>query len=151
MASESDLGPGFPPTVLAAYPHMLEEDRVVWTRWLRMRGSRIDRVWYDVHVGLPVEVPNDLPPEIRAVSLAVTRKRIDCVARSGLEWWVIEVKPFGNFTALGQVIGYRRLFQEEYEVAGTVVGVVVCGKVDPDLVDDFADRGVRIEEVGYPT
>jgi hypothetical protein len=144
-----DLGPGFEGRVGPYYPHMLSEDTIVWSDWLRVNPGRLDRVWYDVHVGVPVRVPNDLPPEILAVSRGVTRKRIDVVASAGKEFWVIEVKPCCNFTALGQIQVYRRLFLAEYDVGLPVVGVCVCANVDVDVADDFEMAGIRVEAIGF--
>jgi hypothetical protein len=141
----ADLGPGFEAKVGRYYPHMLSEDVAVWTRWLSGNPGRLQGCWYDVHVGVAVDVPNDVPEEMKRVSLAVTRKRIDVVCLSGQELWVVEVKPFAGFTALGQVVGYRRLFVAEYSVELPVVGVCVCMGVDEDLVDDFQAAGVRLE------
>jgi hypothetical protein len=145
----SELGPGYEPLVMAWFPHMLPEDRVVWARFLTAGRVRPERIWYDVHVGVAVPVPSDLPEEIRRVSLAVTRKRIDLVCLVGGRYWVVEVKPYASFTALGQILGYARLLSAEYEVPGPVDPVVVCSAVDADLVDDFQRFGVSLEVVGY--
>jgi len=124
---------------------MLSEDSIVWTRWLRRNVGVLKHVWYDVHVGAPVRVPTDLPPEMLAVSRAVTRKRIDAVGYTGTDYWVIEVKPFGGFTALGQIVAYRRLFDAEYPPPRPPIGVLVCEMLDPDMIDDYERASIRVE------
>jgi hypothetical protein len=148
---EDRLGSGFAGLVRPSYPHMLVEDRGVWSRWLEVHGAVVGRCWYDVHVGEAVPVPVGLGPEIEAVSLGVTRKRIDVVALVGGVYWVVEVKPYGSQTALGQVLNYSRLFTLEFGPEKMVQPVVVCCAVDPDLAADFGRFGVRVEEVGYGT
>jgi hypothetical protein len=144
------LGPPQVPQIQTAYPHLLSEDTIVWTRWLEHNRHRITGVWYDVHVGEPVAVPAGLHPGVAVDALAITRKRIDVVAKAGPEIWVIELKPFANYTSLGQALAYSRLFAQEYHAGAPVTPMVICCEVDPDLVDDFRRLGVRYEEVGYP-
>lgn len=144
------LGPAWPAEPRPSYPHMLNEDRVVWTRWLQLNPGRATAVWYDVHVGEPMPVPTDLGSNMQAVAMAVSRKRIDVVALINSELWITELKPYGSHTALGQVINYRRLFLKEFPTAGPIVGAVICSAIDPDCRADFAAADVRIEEVGYP-
>lgn len=129
------------------YPHMLYEDTVVWSKFLELEDFPIERVWYDVRVGSAVDVGPGSDELVRRISRGITRKRIDVVAKVGGVFWVIEIKPYGNFVALGQVISYRRLFDSEYGRGKQVLGVLVCETLDPDLRDDFQDAGVRVYEV----
>ncbi|MBA7479581.1 hypothetical protein ES707_15015 [subsurface metagenome] len=140
------LGVSQKPIVMPSYPHMLAEDTAVWSKYLADPVHRIKEVWYDVHVGKPVEgVKPDDELGMRIAS-GITRKRIDVVARVGGGLWVIEIKPFANMVALGQVLSYTRLFIEEYRPVEEVRGVVVCDSLDPDLVDEFEALDVIVIE-----
>lgn len=141
------LGPSMKPMIMPHYPHMLAEDIVVWTDFLKANGPLIKEVWYDVKCGSAMSLPVGATDIQRAVAMGVSRKRIDVVAHVGNEYWVVEVKPYGNMVAFGQVMAYSRLFASEYEVDGPVIPCVVCSKVDRDLVDDFAGQGVLVFEV----
>lgn len=143
------LGPPQPPQIQTAYRHMLPEDTAIWTRWLQKNSHRITGVWYDVHVGQALIAPPGLHPSIQRDADAITRKRIDVVAKAPPEIWVIEVKPVGNYTALGQAQVYSRLFRLEYNAGLPVVPLVVCAEIDPDLVDDYQRLGVRFEQTGW--
>ncbi len=149
MGTKGDLGPSRRPVPMPSYPHLLQEDSVVWARWLAAHAQELAGVWYDVRVGRAVEVPAELGPEIRLVARGVTRKRIDVVAWTGAEIWCVELKPFGNYVALGQALVYSRMLAAEYACPGPVVPMVICAAVDQDLVDDFQRFGVRVQEVGY--
>ena len=144
------LGSPQVPALQTAYPHLLSEDTIVWTRWLEKNAHRITGVWYDVHVGQPIPLPAGVHPSLGADAAAISRKRIDVVAKAGPELWVIELKPYGNFVALGQAQVYSRLFSVEYNAGLPCVPMVLCCEVDPDLIDDFDRLHVRFEEVGYP-
>lgn len=129
---------------MPSYPHMMMEDIAVWTKYLKAWLVPIREVWYDVHVGKAIE-PVVAGDELGArIAAGISRKRIDVVAAVGGGYWVIEVKPFANMVALGQVLTYTRLFVAEYRVEGEVWPVIVCDSVDEDLVDEFEAAGVAV-------
>lgn len=139
-----DLGPGQRAVVRPHYPHMMVEDTAVWTKFLRAEFVRIKEVWYDVRVGQSVLVGAE-PGSIEArIADGLTRKRIDAVAAVGGGIWVIEVKPYANMYAVGQVFTYRSLFVREYISPGQVIAVIVCDDYDVDLLDEFDELGVLV-------
>lgn len=138
------LGPGQKPIVMVHYPHMMTEDTMVWTKFLQSRTITIDKVWYDVRVGSPVFLPVGASDRERRIAAGLTRKRIDAVAAVAGGLWVIEVKPYANMYAVGQVITYVRLFRQEYVTPGNVIAVIVCDDFDIDLVDEFDELGVLV-------
>ncbi|GAH37922.1 unnamed protein product [marine sediment metagenome] len=140
----SVLEVGQKPIVMPHYPHMMEEDTEVWTKYLKDPVFPILEVWYDVHVGTGLEgsfVGDALGTRI---ARGVTRKRIDVVCRLEHEFWVVEIKPRASMTALGQAISYRGLFVKEYFTTGPVFPVVVCDQLDEDLISEYDRAGVLL-------
>lgn len=138
------LGLGQKPVVMPAFPHMMREDTDVWTKFIASGFGDIKRVWYDVHVGKPVEVEGDSDSVLGRISRGLTRKRIDCVAAVAGGVWVIEVKPMASMYSIGQVLTYARLFRREYISPGRVIPVIVCDSYDEDLLDAFDELGVLV-------
>lgn len=138
------LGPGQKPIVMPHYPHMMQEDTIVWTKFLKSNIVEIRRVWYDVRVGQSVLRFVGSETLEAKIAAGLTRKRIDVVAVVGGDTWVIEVKPRANMYALGQVIVYTRLFAQEYISIGQVVPVIVCDSYDEDLNDELEDLGIIV-------
>ena len=138
------LGPGESPEVRLKYVHMLKEDYATWTAFLESGVLKLEEVWYDVHVGVAMEVPSGAPMWMLRVADGVSRKRIDVLGRMGVVYSVIEVKPIANMEAIGQVVTYRRLFGEEFEVPGVVGAVVVCMTVDRDVVESARELDVVV-------
>jgi len=126
---------------------MLSEDTEVWTKYLKSPLFLIKEVWYDVHVGKPVEGLEPGDKLGMRIASGITRKRIDVVARVGSGLWVIEIKPFAGMLALGQVLSYTRLFIDEFRPRGDVASVIVCGEADADLLDNFEALDVMVIEV----
>ena len=138
------LGQSRLPVVMPHYPHMMREDTAIWTKFLQTTKTKIKEVWYDVHCGQAV-VPNVGATDIeRRVSAGVTRKRIDVVAAVGGGVWVIEIKPYANMFALGQIRTYVRLLSKEYALPGEAVPVIICNNVDPDILEDIDDFGILV-------
>jgi len=140
----AELGLGQLPVVMSHYPHMLHEDVAVWTRFLMQMSVAIKTVWYDVHVGEPVRLASSASNVQKKVAAGVSRKRIDAVCMIGKEFWVIEVKPRANMTALGQAFSYTRLFSLEYPTYRPNRGVVVCDSFDPDMSGPYSELGVMV-------
>jgi len=142
----ADLGIGQSPRILTRYPHMMSEDVAVWTDFLKINPDFFQEVWYDVHVGSTMPLPAGATDLQIQVAMGVSRKRIDVIGRTGAEMWVVEIKPYGNMVALGQVITYHRLFTKEFEPQIPVIPVIICANLDPDLADDLEVHGVGFYE-----
>ncbi len=143
----ADLGPGQRPIIMTHYPHLLADDIEVWTKYLKSPLVEMKRVWYDLHVGAPVQLGPGATEMDRKIADGVTKKRIDVVASVGGGYWVIEIKWVGNMTALGQALVYSRLFKIEFDIYEEVWPVVICDELDLDLIDDYELAGVALIEV----
>lgn len=138
------LGPGRLPNIMPNYPHMLNEDRDIWTEFLKTAEFEIKRVWYDVHCGIGLPVPKGASQMEYKISQGVTRKRIDVICTVKDEIWIVEIKPHANMKALGQIMTYERLFNMEYKTEAIVVPVLLCKTYDPDIEELMKRNGIRM-------
>ena len=138
------IGPGREALVAPAYPHMLGEDTRVWTRFLESGDFTVQKVWYDVHVGKMVQVDGADDSLAARISAGVTRKRIDVVALVDGIYWVIEVKPIAQHFAIGQVLVYEGLFVKEYEPPIETWPVIICDRIDEDVIAECQRLGVVV-------
>jgi len=139
---------GEKPVVKVRYPHMMPEDTAIWRRFVKNGLYLPDKVWYDVHVGMPIDVSGEKEPWVQQYIDKATKKRIDVVGRTGQNWIIIEVKPRAGIVALGQAIFYTWAFLREVEILGEIQGAVVTDSADPDLVPLFDELGIVVFEVG---
>lgn len=139
-----ELGPGQKPISMPHYPHLLIEDTLVWTKFLAAAKVKISRVWYDVRVGSAVILPPEASDMERKIAAGITRKRIDVVALTERNTWIIEVKPYANMYSVGQILTYVRLFESEYTYEGSLTAVIVCDDYDDDLIDEFEEFGILV-------
>ncbi len=143
-----DLGLAHVPKVQNRYPHMLQEDIIIWRRFVADGNYLPDVVWYDVRVGHGVALGESEPEWMTRMALSLTRKRIDVVGRVGRDYWIIEIKPRATYDAFGQVVFYADQFRKDYNPPGEVFAVILTDLVDPDIVSLCGDVGVWILEVG---
>ncbi len=144
MPELQQLGDGQKPLIRPHYPHMLAEDNAVWGRFLKTDAYRIEELWYDVRVGQPVFLGVNATEMEKKIAAGLTRKRIDVVCRVLGDFWVVEVKPLASMLAIGQVFSYARMFAIEYAPDDRVIPVIVCDKVDGDLVDEYEEMGILV-------
>ena len=139
-----DLGPGKRPIVMPAYPHMFGPETEVWTRFLESGEFELQEVWYDVHVGAEVKGVWADDSLYARISRGLTRKRIDVVVLVDGVLWVVEVKPIAMHFAIGQVLVYEGLFVTEYEPELETWPVIVCDRVDEDVIPECERQGVVV-------
>ncbi len=140
---KQSLGAGRLPNIMPNYPHMMAEDREIWTKFLETAEFEIGKVWYDVHCGRGLPVPGGPDSMEYKISQGVTRKRIDVICTVKNEIWIIEIKPHANMGALGQIITYEKLFREEYATPYKIIPVILSWSMDPDVEPLFKKVGVR--------
>jgi len=123
---------------------MMVEDMGPWTEFLKSDSMPLQEVWYNVHVGQAVAVPEGSPEYMRAHAQAVSRKRIDVIGRTKKELWIIELKPHANMQAIGQALVYEDLFSGEFVKSLPTVPVIVATTCDMDILEAAKKYGVRI-------
>ncbi len=125
-------------------PHMLETDVPVWYRFLDKWGPLFAALYYDCFVGGPYYTKKQLEDPMARMWQATTAKRIDAVAETENELWIIEVAKSPGLRAIGQVQVYRSLWIEDPKILKPEVVVLVCELVDQDLLSAAARYGIKI-------
>jgi len=115
------------------YAHMLEDEARIWTKFLRTTDLVFENITYDVHLGSGV-LPRPGDPEyMQRLLSAVTKKRVDAVGETSDAIWIFEVKPRIGMSALGQLIIYFDLYQEQYRPVKPVLLAAIGEREAPDI------------------
>ncbi len=77
---------------LAKYPHLVGSDIPVWDTFVRKFPDLFDLVTYDLHVGVGLAPIDSVGDRLQNMWTTLTQKRIDAVATSDHQTFVIEVK-----------------------------------------------------------
>jgi hypothetical protein len=115
------------------YTHLLPEEVRIWEKFLAQYGPMFSRFDYDVHLGPGAEPPEGSPDWLIRQVQAVSRDRVDVVAHTTDQVWIVEIKPRGGKSAVGQLLQYQREYLEEVQPAKPVVNVLVCERLEPGL------------------
>jgi len=123
---------------------MKPQDVEVWERFIKTYPNAYEEVAYDVAVGEGAPVPAGTPENIAADFKLLTQRKIDVVGFSKGEVHVIEVKPIASFTALGQVLGYTKLYLKTAGAGAAAQPVIIAGKLGTDMEHPINEFGVKI-------
>ena len=134
----------YPYGKLAKYARLRPEDVTVWERFMRLNPNKEWTMDYDVKVGLGRKPLEELPPELQKDWRDLTRKRIDAVAWSENNVFLIEIKPRAGLSAIGQIIGYSELWIDLHDNDRRVRPVVICHSTDPDTIQVAKAAGIEI-------
>ncbi len=125
-------------------PHMLAPDVPVWYRFLDKWRHEIITLWYDCLLGGPVLTPEEEKDPVKKSWRHLNSKRPDAIAETENEVWIIEVSANPGLRAMGQVMSYQALWQEDPKIEKLDRTVLVVETLDTDLGAAAAKMGVLI-------
>ena len=126
------------------YPHMMADEARIWTKFLETTELKFERVIYDLHLGAGIPGTPGEPEFMKVLKSAVTRKRVDAVGETADTIWIFEVKPRVGMSALGQLINYFELYQQEYRPIKPVKLAAIGEREAPDIRTTYGLYGVDI-------
>src|SRR5574341_2246525 len=94
------------------YPGLLPREIIILREWLRLHERDFDRFGYNVRVGDGFDPGPGFSDDVRKQAIDNSKKRIDAVGWQGSSVLLIEVKDRAGLSAIGQLIGYRPLWQQ---------------------------------------
>jgi hypothetical protein len=128
--------------------HMLPAESQLWSAWLSRYGQGWKNYRYDVHVGEGITVGPEYDIMTQGLAKALTQKRIDVVAERGNKVWIFEIKVQAALSALGQLLGYKTLYEKTQKDVREIRLAVVTDQVLPDDRYTFEAHGIKVYEMG---
>lgn len=128
----------------ALFPHMYGPESLLWANFIGEHQEEYDRFEYDVHVGRLWPELDKMPEPWRRGAEAIYLKRIDAIGFQPMKITIFEVKPHAGLGALGQIMGYVSLYEEQFEPKEEMKAAVVTRLVDPNLERIFEEYGIDI-------
>jgi hypothetical protein len=116
------------------FPHLLDADIKVWRRFLASDANIYQRFDYDVRVGDGRDAGPNYPPEIRKMSLDLSKRRIDAVAHSRNDITIIELSVEAGLTQVGQLTAYPTLYRQTFKYTGTLKTLLVAQALKTDVL-----------------
>jgi len=115
------------------WKHLSPAERVLWDRFMSKYGHLWSIYEYDVAVG------KGRPPQpywedwLKELQAKLSKRRIDVVAKRDGEIWIFEIKPQAGLSALGQVLGYKVLYERDFEPKEKIYLAIVTDVLDDDV------------------
>lgn len=131
-------------------PHMLATDIPVWYRFLESWGHIFTKLYYDCLLGGPSLTAEQLEDPYWQMWRANISKRADAIAELEDEVWIIEVAQRPGLRAVGQLMVYLSLWQEDPAILKPEKPILVCEDVDTDLIASAAKYGMRTHVMPAP-
>jgi len=72
-----------------------------------------------------------------------TSKRADAIAETSTETWLIEVADYPGLRAVGQLLVYKTLWDEDPKIKKPVDLVLVSERIDVDLATACVSAGIK--------
>lgn len=127
------------------YPGMSYVESEITRAWLNRRGAEYDEIRFNVRMGAGVDPGQEYAPEIRVMAEKLTQKRADIVGRAGDQVDLVEVKVRIAFPVIGQLIGYRALWQRDHPELPVRRLLAIGRSVVPDAAEIIEGQGIGIE------
>jgi len=123
---------------------MLPPDIPVWYRFLDTWGYQFKNLYLDCLLGGPMLTPEELKDPLKKSWRYINSKRPDAIAETETEVWIIEVSANPGLRAMGQIVAYQALWQEDPVIEKIDRAVLVVETLDTDLGAAVARYGALI-------
>jgi len=117
-------------------------EQAIAKAWLASAADPYTVYGFNVRIGEGVDVPEDVPDFSKRFVKMTTQKRIDLVGAREGGVGLYEVKIQANLGALGQLLGYRHLWQLGYPDWPVDEIAVLCKYISPDTMSVFQQHGL---------
>lgn len=127
------LGTKYQPRFAGYPPRMSAEDLPIWQRWYpRMRENAI-ALYFDVGLGLPDELPTTEDANQLLGWIRNTQKRADAIVERANDVLLVELRYNAKLNALGRLMGYKILLQDDNPFGKIIVPLLVTNKPDSEV------------------
>jgi len=136
-----------PATWRGHYENMAKRDRAVWDRFLAMFSDNFQAFAYNVALGgLELQGTNISDEEILGWRYT-TALKIDVVGQAADLYWIIEVRPEAQVSALGAALTYSLVAKRDEVFPGRLIPTIVCYTMQVDARWAAEKLGVQVVTV----
>lgn len=121
---------------------MIPAEAAILTTWLDLNYTMFDSVQYNLRVGHGTDPGADFSDSVRNQFIVNTQRRIDALLYQGNTAVIVEVKVRGSLSQLGQLFGYRALWQRDNPGKPEPALLALCGSMDDDAA--YVYRSLKV-------
>ena len=112
---------------------MSPEDYEIWQRWFPAHRQEIKRLWFDVGLGLPDQIPETEDANQLLGWIRNTQKRADVIAETEKEILLIELRFNAQLNAIGRLSGYVLLIKDDNPFTKPIRPMLITNKQDSEV------------------
>ncbi len=128
------LKEGYPPGWQGFPMQMSPKDLELWVRFKEEYAREFKQFYFDVLIGDPVIEAPEEELNIRMYVEQTSRLRIDAVGEKDDEWWLMELRPNAAAGAIGSILTYKTLWEEDPPDRRLVTPVIVTDNTNKNIV-----------------
>lgn len=126
------------------YPEKTDHESAVIRDYLLKHLGDFDRVSFSVRLGASIAPNPEHLPGVQRSTVFSSKRKIDLVAYTGEQPYLIEAKKRLTHAVLGQLLSDRQLFLEENPDAPEPRLVAIGRESDPDIERILTTNGIDV-------
>lgn len=126
------------------YPGMRAAEALVWREFLKANGASYDRFDYNTRLGPGVTPPDHIVEPYRSASIAASKLRSDIIGWRGGLPTIFEVERYAKPDAIGQILGYRALWENAGGSVASPALALVCADYNPHIMPALTEHGIDL-------
>jgi len=140
----------YPPRWAGRPRQMPVTDWAVWRAWLARHGHEYEAFAYDVELFSTAVVPTTSDQTWAEFWMRAASKRIDAVGRRRGRWTLFEARRRAGWQSVGQLIGYRQLWPNDYPTKPLEDAWLLTDTIDPAIANVAITNGLKIWTPSVP-
>ncbi len=126
------------------YPHLTQDHITIWEKFITQFPNVYDYVQYDLEIGQVPEFVTSHPDKSMQGQANLYQRKIDVVGFKGDQIDLIEIKPHAGLSSLGQINGYKALYQRDFNPPVVPKAIVITDQTDQDTTHAAYAQNVTI-------
>lgn len=126
------------------YPGMRAAEILVWREFLKANGASYDGFDYNSRLGAGVTPPDSIVEPYRSASIAASKLRSDVIGWRGGLPTIFEVERYAKPDAIGQILGYRALWENAGGSVASPALALVCADYNPHILPALTEHSIDL-------
>lgn len=112
---------------------MSQEDFLIWQVWYPNVRPNAERLFFDVGLGLPDELPQTEDANQLMGWIRNTQKRADVIIERSKDVYLVELRYNATLNAIGRLQGYQLLLQDDNPFSKPIIPILVTNRHDSEV------------------
>ncbi len=131
-------------------PALVPGQIVIFYRWLELHPTEYDRYDFEMRIGQGEDPGPTFDQSLRDMWIHNTQLRVDAVGYRGTDPTIIEVKDDAGLGAIGQLLGYEKIWVLERRSIAPPKLRLICRTFSANILPIVRDAGIQLDQVDVP-